>query len=184
MSIFEIRSHKRIQQGDVKEFEKIFRKYYASLCLFARKYANDMDSAEEIVQDFFYTYWKNRQSIKIRGSLQAYIYQSVKNRALKAIEHKQVRQRYATNMKQQLEEQFEPEARTLEASEMERAIEQTLNQLPERCRQIFILSRFEGLKYQEIAQKLTISIKTVEANMGKALQHFRANLKRYDKVPG
>lgn len=168
----------------MKAFEQIFRKYYAPLCLFARKYVHDTDSAEEIVQEFFYTYWKNRVSIEIRGSLQAYMYQSVKNRALKAIEHHQVRQRYAANVKHDMMEQFEPENQSVEAMELETAIERTLKAMPERCRQVFILSRYEGLKYHEIAQKLAISVKTVEANMGKALQLFRANLKPFDKVPG
>lgn len=182
MNIFETIIHKRIQQGNVKEFEKIFRKYYPALCNFARKYVHDMDTAEEIVQDFFYTYWSNRQSISITGSLKAYFFQSVKNKALKVIDHNQVKQRYANQMKYEMAQEAEAASAELETTELREAINQTLSQLPERCRQIFILSRFEGLKYHEIALRLSISIKTVEANMGKALQLFRNNLKAYDRV--
>lgn len=182
MNLFELNTLKRIKQGDVKEFEKLFRKYYPVLCMFARKYVNDMDSAEEIVQDLFYKLWKDRESIDIKTSLKAYLYQSVKNKALKVIGHNAVKLKHTAYVKQDLERESVSNSNSIEATELSEAITRTLNQLPERCREIFILSRFDGLKYQEIAEKLSISIKTVEANMGKALQLFRTSLKPFDNI--
>jgi len=182
MSLFDLGVHRRIQQGNIKEFEGLFRKYYAPLCHFANKFLKDMDSAEEIVQDFFYNYWKNKESIVITTSLNAYIYQSIRNKALKQIEHMAVREKYSSEVQNFSQNDAPSAAECLELKELNEIIEKTLNQLPERCRQIFMLSRFEGLKYQEIAQQLSISVKTVEANMGKALQQFRTNLSLYNKL--
>ncbi len=182
MNLFEINTLKRIKQGDVKEFEKLFRKYYPVLCLFARRYVNDMDSAEEIVQDLFYKLWKDRELIDIKTSIKAYLYQAVKNKALKVIDHNTVKQKHAAFVKQDSDRVLVDESDSIEVAELNEAITRTLNQLPERCREIFILSRFDGLKYQEIADRLSISIKTVEANMGKALQLFRSSLKPFDNL--
>lgn len=180
MNLFEINVHKKIQQGDVKEFEKVFRKYYEPLCRFAFTFLRDMDSAEEIVQELFYNYWKNRKTILITASIKSYLYQSVRNNALKHIEHLAVRERYSVEVRNTSTANQAFDENNMEVTELNEVIERTLNELPERCRHIFMLSRFEGLKYHEIAKKLSISIKTVEANMGKALQLFRANLKLYD----
>lgn len=182
MNLFDLGVHKRIQQGDISEFERVFRKYYEPLCHFAFKYLKDIDSAEEVVQEFFYIYWKNRENIQINTSLKSYLYQAVKNNALKQIEHMAVKERYAKEMKLQQEVFSQNEPSSIEYTELNEVIDKTLNQLPERCREIFMLSRFEGLKYHEIAKRLSISVKTVEANMGKALQLFRTNLSIYDKL--
>jgi RNA polymerase sigma-70 factor (ECF subfamily) len=182
MNLFDLVVFRKIQQGDIKEYEKLFRKYYQPLCHFANRFLKDMDSSEEIVQELFYNIWKNRESISITSSLKAYLYQSVRNNSLKFIEHLAVRERYSSEMKRQQNEGAGNDSDSVELAELNELIENTLNQLPERCRQIFLLSRYEGLKYHEIAEKLSISIKTVEANMGKALQLFRTNLKVYDKL--
>ncbi|MDX9846874.1 MAG: RNA polymerase sigma-70 factor [Tenuifilaceae bacterium] len=176
-------SHRKIQQGNIKEFEKLFRKLYADLCHYAFKYLKDMDAAEEIVQDLFYSYWKNRGRIEVKTSLKSYLYQATKNRCLKSIEHNAVKEKYSREL--QVENLTEtPEAsQEIETEELTEIIEKTLDQLPERCREIFVMSRFDGLKYAEIAEKLSVSVKTVEANMGKALKLFRLNLKQYNQIP-
>ena len=91
-----------------------------------------------------------------------------------------VRERYSAEVRNTSQANQAFDENNMEVTELNDVIERTLNELPERCRQIFMLSRFEGLKYHEIAKKLSISIKTVEANMGKALQLFRTKLKLYD----
>jgi RNA polymerase sigma-70 factor (ECF subfamily) len=175
-------SHRKIQQGNIKEFENLFRKMYTELCHYAFKFVKDMDVAEEVVQDLFYNYWKNRERIEIKTSLKSYLYQATKNRSLKVIEHNAVRTRYSQEMQAQ-QTQFETEPQQqVEAEELSEIIDKTLNQLPERCRQIFMMNRFDGMKYHEIADKLSVSVKTVEANMGKALKLFRINLKQYHRV--
>lgn len=176
-------SHRKIQQGNIKEFENLFRKLYPDLCHYAYRFLKDMDSAEEIVQDLFYNYWKNKERIEIKTSLKSYLYQATKNKCLKVIEHNNVKDKYAKEMLSQQPYEAEETSQTIENEELSEIIEKTLNQLPDRCREIFIMSRFDGLKYNEIAEKLSVSIKTVEANMGKALRHFRVNLKNYNQVP-
>ncbi len=175
-------THRKIQEGSVKEFEKLFRKFYEPLCLFANSFLRDMDAAEEIVQDLFYNYWKKRETISIGISIKSYLYQAVKNNSLKYIEHQQVKHRYSQEVKSVVEETTYCVNEEMEATELNHIIESTLNQLPERCREIFVMNRFEGLKYHEIAHRLSISIKTVEANMGKALKLFRSNLRQYDQL--
>jgi RNA polymerase sigma-70 factor (ECF subfamily) len=175
-------THKKIQKGDIKEFESQFKKLYSPLCHFAFRYLKDMDSAEEIVQDLFYTYWKNKEKIEIRTSLKSYLYQATKNKCLKLIEHNVVKERYASEMMTVSNNTTDSQSNSLETEELNSIIDRTLNELPEKCRKIFEMSRFEGMKYNEIAKALSVSIKTVEANMGKALKLFRTNLKQYDQI--
>ncbi len=183
MTITDLTIQRRIKQDNIKEFEKLFKDLYSPLCTYAFSILKDMDTAEEIVQDFFYNFWKNRQSLNIQISLKSYIYRSIRNNSLKYIEHKVVVKRYEQSVKDQLvESSISFSGDELELQELNAVIEETFNELPERCRLIFTLNRFDGLKYQEIADKLSISIKTVEANMGKALQLFRKNLKQYDRL--
>ncbi|MDD2196495.1 MAG: RNA polymerase sigma-70 factor [Bacteroidales bacterium] len=174
-------SHKRIQKGDVKEFEKLFHAFYTPLCNFAYGYTKDMDEAEEIVQQLFYNYWKNKENIKIKVSIKSYLYQATKNGCLKFIEHNKVKGRYSNHVLSQNTEAESTQSK-IEEGELAEIIEETINSLPHRSREVFMLSRFEGLKYAEIAKKLSISIKTVEANMGKALKLIRLNLARYDQT--
>lgn len=170
---------KRIQAGDLKEFERLFKDLYSPLCSYANRIIRDKDKAEEIVQDIFYTIWKNRTNLEIKVSLKSYLYRAVHNNCLQMIEHYLVEEKY----KQFITNGFmltEPDPlHEMELEEMSKVIDKTIQGLPDRCRQIFNMNRFDGLKYREIAEILKISIKTVEADMGKALQAFRQNLKIY-----
>jgi RNA polymerase sigma-70 factor, ECF subfamily len=170
---------KKIQSGDLKEFERLFKQLYSPLCLYANRFMRDRDKAEEIVQDIFYTIWKNRITLDIKVSFKAYLYRAVHNNCLQFIEHNMVEEKYKQYIfKEDVQFQIDP-LRAMEIEEMGQVIENTMDDLPERCRQIFNMNRYEGLKYREIADKLKISIKTVEADMGKALQAFRRNLRVY-----
>lgn len=173
-------SQQRIREGDVKAFEKLFREYYAPLCHYAARFVKDIDAAEEIVQDFFYNYWKNRETMTIRISVKSYLYRSVHNNALKYLEQLAVRKRYAETIQSSSSEmELSSLSEELDARELGRIIDSALMELPDRSRQIFRMSRFDGMKYQEIADKLSISVKTVESNMGKALHILREKLKQY-----
>ncbi|HCX98982.1 MAG TPA: RNA polymerase sigma-70 factor, partial [Bacteroidales bacterium] len=110
-------SHKRIQKGDVKEFEKLFHAFYAPLCNFAYGYTKDMDEAEEIVQQLFYNYWKNKENIKIKVSIKSYLYQATKNGCLKFIEHNKVKGKYSNHVLSQNTE-AEPTQSKIEEGEL------------------------------------------------------------------
>jgi RNA polymerase sigma-70 factor (ECF subfamily) len=166
----------RIRQGDVKIFESLFRSSYVSLVRYARTLMKDQDTAEEIVQDLFFRIWKDKEKIKIESSLNGYLFRSVHNRCLHHIEHNRVVERHAEEMSNRPSESQESPSDILNYKELQAKIASILEQLPERCGKIFYMSRFEGLKYHEIAEKLSVSVKTVESNMGRALKEFRKEL--------
>jgi RNA polymerase sigma-70 factor (ECF subfamily) len=167
---------------DLQSFEAMFRQYYQMLCSYAYRFVNDKDTAEEIVQELFYKLWEKRSELRINSSLKSYLYSAVHNRCLKFIEHKNVESKYRNYfLLHESEINNEPQ-QSSNIRELQEIIENTLDSMPERCSRIFRLNRFEGLKYYEIAEKLSISIKTVEANMGKALKILRKNLKEYVEI--
>ncbi len=167
---------------NLQSFEVLFRQYYQMLCAYAYRFVSDTETAEEIVQDLFFKLWERRGELQITTSVKSYLYSAVHNRCLKFIEHRNVETRYRNYyLMHESEVDSEPQ-HAADAHEIQIIIDNTLDSLPERCSRIFRLNRFEGLKYQEIAEKLSISIKTVEANMGKALKMLRKNLKNYVEI--
>lgn len=183
MNLNDFNIQKKIQGGDIAEFKLLFEKYYKQLCRYAFGFLKDMDASEDIVQEFFYNFWKNRESSLPKLSLNAYLYQSIRNNSLHYLQHIAVTQSYADAVVNRDEPGVEAEEEAmLEMDELNSAINKTLQQLPERCSRIFRMNRFEGKKYREIAEILSISVKTVEADMGKALQVFRNSLKEFTKV--
>lgn len=167
---------RRIRQGDKQEFEKLFRSSYVSLVRYARKILKDHDTAEEIVQDLFFRLWQDRGNLTIESSLNGYLFRSVHNKSLHYIEHRKVIDRHAGEIAASAEQTSEPVTDAIYYSELQSKVTRVLERLPEKCGVIFRMSRFEGLKYNEIAEKLSVSLKTVEANMGKALKEFRKAL--------
>jgi len=174
--------YQEIVSGDLKSFETLFKRYYESLCLFANNYLKDMDKAEEIVQDTFYKFWNNRNNISIQSSLKSYLYGATKNNCLKHIRSEQYKNQYISHIKSTPGPEVKTPADELNAKELHSLIEHTLKSLPEKTRNIFTMNRYQGFTYREIAEKMSISIKTVEANMGKALKVFRKKLIDYQKA--
>lgn len=161
---------------DVSAFEALFKVNYSSLCLTAIRIINDKAIAEDIVQDVFLQIWKKRDVLKIEGSLKAYLHKSVINQSLN----------YHTKQKSSLlreqihyhetNEAINTVEQKIFSRDTEIKINQIINSLPEGCRRIFILSRFEQMSYKQIAETLEISVKTVENQMSKALKILRENL--------
>lgn len=182
MNLLEKKKLKRIREGDIHEFETLFREYYEALCGFGNKYLGSIEQVEEVVQDTFYNIWKNRKTLNIKTSLKSYLYTAVKNNCLQVLRTRSLDVKYENYYKSHYSNESISPADELNAKELSKVIDKALNSLPERCQKIFKMSRYEGLKYHEIASKLEISIKTVEANMGKALKHFRGYLKEYAEM--
>jgi len=180
MNLTDFHIQKKIQGGDIREFERLFTKYYGPLCHHANKILKDMDMAEDLVQEFFYQFWKNREAFSLKLSLNGYLHRAIRNNALHYLEHRAVRKNYADQVARESREAVQEKAQSdMELKDLGNIINETLEQMPERCSRIFRMNRFEGMKYREIAMHLSVSVKTVEADMGKALQLFRKSLKEY-----
>jgi len=163
----------------LSEFENLFKSHYAELCAFANKYLQDVDAAEETVQAFFVKFWENRETVTINTSQRSYIFTAIKNACLNQIKHIKIREEYkVVNLREKEDSQYAVDAE-FEASELDQKIRKSIESLPEGRRRVFVMSRFEGLKYKEIAEKLKISIKTVENQMGSALKYLKSELSDY-----
>lgn len=162
----------KIKKGDEKAFERLFHRYYSHLCLVAEQYVQNKAEAEEIVQDTFVSIWEKKEKIAITTSVKNYFFRSVKNSCLNYLKHNQIKNRYAEKFLSEAS-QAEPDDDGFIESELFQKIEECINSLPEKRREVFRLSREEGLKYREIAKKLNISVKTVETHMGLAIKTLR-----------
>ena len=169
----------RIIQGDKTAFELLFRFYYPGLTVYARQFVADAEQAEEIVQDFFVRFWEKHQSVRPSASLKSYFFSSVKNSSLNLLKHQKVKDEYMLEMKALTKEHLLYNQDLYIASELQEKITSAVNLLPERCREIFVLSRINGMKNEEIAQQLDISKRTVETQISKALKILKAELKDY-----
>jgi RNA polymerase sigma-70 factor, ECF subfamily len=168
-----------LKAGDITAFEMLFRTYYQPLCNYAYTFVQDHDEAEEIVQSTFMQVWEKKSTLEIRAGVKPYLYAMVRNACLNVIKHEKVKQQHAAVELAVGERSVESVTRSVMASELEAKIYNAMEALPEQCRLVFKLSRFEELKYSEIAEQLNISIKTVENHMGKALKIMREQLKDY-----
>lgn len=166
-------------QGNELAFEKIFKIYYKPLCHYAYSFLNDGAEAEEVVQNTFVKIWERRTTIQVQTSVKAYLYSMVRNSCLNVIKHEKVKQEYAQDHQYVSEKARLVVEEKMISNDLESKIYEAMRALPEQCRLVFQLSRFEELKYQEIADQLEISVKTVENQMGKALKTMRVHLKEY-----
>jgi len=167
---------RRIRQGDKGQFESLFRSSYVSLVRYARTMMKDQDTAEEIVQDLFFRLWKDKEKLQIESSLNGYLFRAVHNRCLHQISHSKVVEKYARETMLLSSGVNEDTANQVNYNDLQAKIARILERLPSKCGKIFCMNRFEGLKYSEIAERLSVSVKTVEANMGRALKEFRKAL--------
>lgn len=168
----------QISKLDKEGFEYIFKEYFTQLCFFAKKYISDTDTAKELVHDVFINLWEKRDTIDPEKSIKSYLFTSVNNRCLNYIRDNKKYDRDKTEIENLNNHSIENNNH-IEETELQDRINSSIANLPEKCKKIFILSRFEEMKYHEIADKLDVSIKTVEAQMSKALKILRENLKEY-----
>lgn len=154
------------------KFEKIFKELFKPLCAFSVKYTNDLEEAKNLVHDVFIALWDKFESLPADTNYKSYLYTAVRNRSLNYLRDRKLH----LSVEHSKDIAVGEESSGIERKELEREIELAINTLPEKCRMIFEMSRFEELKYAEIADKMGISIKTVEAQMTKALSILRNHL--------
>ncbi len=170
---------RRFIQGDETAFELLFRHYYPGLVIFVSQMTGDKAAAEEIVQDLFFGIWKNRYRIKENYSLKSYLFTSVKNRGINYLVSQKHEAQKIEEFKAMMSSNLTYEQDIFVSSELQTRIKQAFEKLPPRTKEIFILSRFNDLKNDEIAQKLEISKRTVELQISNALKILREELKDY-----
>lgn len=166
-----------VLKGKLSEHEFIFRKYFRPLTVYAMKIIGNRQDAEDVVQDVFVQLWK-RNAESMREDMTAYLFVAVRNGCLKKIRHQKVVDRHEKTMRP-YNRIIENPHHYLMLSEIEQCVEETLQEMPERTRDIFLLSRYERKKHKEIAETLQISIKTVEAHLTKVLSILRGRLSHH-----
>ena len=165
----------RIRLGDEEAFASLFRAHYAALVGAAESLLRERSQAEDIVQDVMLELWRRRDALAIDDSFRAYLYRATRNRALNMLRHDRVERRSEPLLGGDRTAPATAHAHLVE-EEIDAAVRRTIAALPAPQREVFELSRVHGLKYAEIAGVLGISVKTVEARMGKALSALREGL--------
>jgi RNA polymerase sigma-70 factor (ECF subfamily) len=175
-----------ISKGDKKAFEYIYRLYSRSLLNYAGEIIKDDFLAEEAIQEVFMKLWQQRESIKIEQSLKSYLFRSTFHYCINVINHRKVEDKYKAfflhhipmgDANEALSDDF-PLAGLL-GSELESIVTKAIDKLPDQCRKVFMMSRYENLKHEIIAQKLNVSVNTVHTQIIRALTKLRAELKNY-----
>ena len=168
---------KRIRGNDSDAFEILFHKYHVPLCLFASQYTYDMDTAQEIVQNLFVYLWDKRAAVHVEYSVKAYLQTAVRRNCIRHMQ----RRRSEVSLDELPEDGYAVEEMydSLELKELYQQLLEAIELLPDQCKRIFKMSRFEDMKYAAIARELQISVKTVEAQMGKALKILRKKFENH-----
>jgi RNA polymerase sigma-70 factor (ECF subfamily) len=161
------------------EFEQLFKMHFRELHAYAFSIVKDWDVAEEVVQGMFLALWEKKDWTHVESSMRAYLYRSVYYLSLNVVRRQKIQIKYQDSIIHTMKNYIDDTSSKLDLSELDRQLQMALLKLPEKCRAIFHLSRFNDLKYQEIADHLDISIKTVETHMGKALRILRVEMKEY-----
>lgn len=164
---------------DENTFEMLFKKHFKGLCYFSLTYVKDYEAAKEIVQDSYTALWEKRDTLDLSKSIKSYLTTTIYNKSLNYLRDNKKFNKDILDIESAIPSSGTYQPDRLGEAELKNKIENAINELPEKCREVFKLSRFEHLKYQEIADQLQISVKTVETHMSKALQHLRIRLSDY-----
>ena len=168
---------KIVEEDDLKGFELLHNHYYNLLCNFACRFVASKEAAQDVVSEVFFRFWKNRKTLKIQTSCRAYFFTAVKNQSYNYLNREA---KYTTSL-EYLDSSVCAQARSPEElylyHELSGQIASAINSLSPQCRKVFTLSRYGGLKNDEVAQKLNISTKAVEAHITRALKSLKCTLK-------
>jgi len=168
----------RIRAGDESAFDTVFRTHYAHLVRMAESVVREHALAEEVAQEVMLELWRRRETLQVEQTFRAYLLRSTRNRALNHVRHQRIVAREAAIAAIDAPSAPSAEDEVL-GTELEQAVRAAIDGLPKKCREVFLLSRDQGLKYAEIAVALEISVKTVEKRMGQALAELRQRLDQW-----
>ena len=165
----------RMQKGDSDAFEYFFKTYIDSLYAYALGFCQDVEFAEDVVQEVFVRFWTMREKLSYSDSIYGYLQRSVRNICINQQVHAKVEEKYRQEILSTEEEVFDWENLD-ELEELRRQLLEAIDRLPEKCREIFVLSCVEGLKYAEVCDKLGVSINTVKTQVRFAYKKLRDDL--------
>ena len=169
----------RMVEGDKEAFRFFFEKYYTDLCNFVNIYLNDPITTEDIVQDIYVYFWNKKENIRIETSVKSYLLKASKNKSLNYLRDKKARLVIQNKLAEESETSYEIPVISEDNHRLQEIIKKAVESLPEKCREIYILSKEKKLTYNEISNELGISVKTVENQMGNALKKMREFLRPY-----
>lgn len=168
----------RLIDKDKEAFSQVYQLYFGSLVNYAFRFIDTKEESEEIVQDTFLKFWDKCSTLSPDSSIKSYLYRAVHNACLNSLKHDKVKDNYKDYVINWMEKSEDPFDSQHQEEDLMKILNEEINLLPPRCREAFELSRFEGLKYQEIAEHMGISVKTVEVQIGKAFKILRDRVKR------
>lgn len=172
----------KIQAGDRAAFELVFKNFYAPLCDYAFSFVKSSHIAEDQVQEVFVNIWEQKSDWNPKGTIKSYLYKAVRNQSLNYLKHKRIVEEWKRDKTSNINNPTYPlKEKRADYEKLKQWIQEAINELPEKRRIIYELSRNHGLTYLEISQTLNISIKTVETQMGRSLKHLRNWLKQRRK---
>lgn len=169
----------RLKDDDIKALEVIFNRHYSNLCKYLILIFKSQLLVDHIAQDIFIYLWENRKKIEIKTSLESYLYSAGRYKAINEFRNAKLHEKIEANLSETIEKEAESPFSILEVKELEQIIDEAINKLPERCQQIFRLSREEELSNKEIAEILNISVNTVETQMTIAFKKLRNSLRPF-----
>lgn len=172
-----------IRKGDEKAFEMLFKSYYGQLLNYAREILKDPDQAEEIAEETFVRFWENRQKINVDTSIRGYLFRMAFNQCVNYFKHQKVKDKYRLYFQHHLSPDqynssytFDFPLSGLFTKELDHLLEESIKKLPQQCREIFILSRYEEMQNDKIAEKLGVSVSTVKTQISRALVKIKRDL--------
>lgn len=176
----------KVKESNQTAFEVIFLRFYAELCAYAQTILGNKDVSEEIVQEIFVKFWETRETIIIKSSLKGYLFRTVHNYCLNQIESWKVKEQYVTSTSNAYYNNIHnipfsgdyPIANLI-TQELNKQIKDSIEALPDQCREVFLLIRIKGLSYNQVAEKLNISVNTVKTQMSRAISKLKDHLKEY-----
>lgn len=178
--------YSQVQEGDRAAFQRLFRRYYDELCDYVESQVGSPEVSEDLVQNVLLTLWRRREQVTLRTTLGAYLYGAARNESIKYRKHRTVRDRWReeNDLKSGRETSSVPSpVEDIENQQLRRAMQRSVEALPERRREVFVLSRLHGLTYKEIASVMDISPNTVDNQMVEALKFLRKRLRQFSSAP-
>jgi len=160
-------------------YKVLFNEQYSRMVSYAFNFLKEQESSEEIVQEVFYQLWINREKTEIKTSIESYLFRAVRNRCINLIKHIEIRENYKQYNSEKIEKLDHEFTDALTVSELDKKIRMCIDNMPMQRKKIFLMSRYEEMTYKEIAEKMGLSKKTIENQIGKALNYLRTELKDY-----